>query len=133
MCIYRIFKCIFKSPPPKPDQSVIPLFFGGERVKDRKEKNLHLFRNGGEKNKIISGRDIAAAKSKEKEHPRGRKANPALGSLGKTFPGKLFLLGMCRGKAGPAESLGAAAAPKKAFFGINFGLVAPPARKFPLS
>lgn len=92
----------------------------GERLASVQER--------GEESRILSGRDIAAAKSKAKEHPQGRKVNPALGSLGKTFPGKLFLLGMCRGKAGPAVGNRELQLllPKKGVFWDEFGVAAPP-------
>lgn len=69
MCISRIFKCIFKSPPPKPDQSVIPLFFFEGKSKRQEGEKLASVQEWRGKSKIIPGRDIAAAKSKEKEHP----------------------------------------------------------------
>lgn len=50
MFISRIFKWIFRSPPPRPDQSVIPHFFlgmGKKRKRQEGERSASVQERGG--------------------------------------------------------------------------------------
>lgn len=142
MFISRIFKWIFRSPPPRPDQSVIPHFFlgtGKKRKRQEGERSASVQERGGKnKSKIISGRDIPATKSKEKEHPRGRKANPTGAESGSCtcIPREKPSLGSCsclecaEAKQGLRRALGAGNREllllPKSFFGMSLGPAAPP-------
>lgn len=142
MFISTIFKWIFRSPPPRPDQSVIPHFLGGmgkeEKKTGRRKTGICSGKGGKNKSKTISGRDIPATKSKEKEHPRGRKANPTGAESGSCtcIPREKPSLGSCsclecaEAKQGPRRALGAGNREPlllpKSFFGMSLGPAAPP-------
>lgn len=47
MLVPRIFQWIFRSPPPRPDQSVIPHFWGGGNREEEKKTGRRKIRKRG--------------------------------------------------------------------------------------
>lgn len=129
MVISRIFKCIpwilseFSGAHHLNLSNLLSLFFFFTLGRCRKRKKtgrrkigIRSGSRGGKKAKLYWEETRLQKNPRKRNIHEGRKANPELGSLGKSFPGKLFLLGMCRGKAGPQCEESGAAAPKKLFF-----------------